>query len=146
MKSFSSILIVVLVVVGLAFFLTREDTNSVSSTTVSGIFESIVDERNNVAVAVQPVNISQESPEWRFDIRMDTHSVELDHNLIDLVTLVDAQGKTYKPIAWQGSDAGGHHRENTLIFNPVTPFPETIEMHIEGIGGLESRIFRWRVN
>src|SRR3989338_7470026 len=50
--------------------------------------------------------------------------------------------KEYKPIAWEGP-VGGHHREDMLIFNQITPNPKSVELKISNIGDVV-RSFVWQ--
>ncbi len=105
-------------------------------------WESKTDNQLAVTVSVAPIDILSEVKEWKFDIVMDTHSVELDHDLMKSAILIDDQGKEYKPIHWEGS-AGGHHREGVLIFNKITPAPKSVELKIKNVGGVSERLFTW---
>ena len=89
-----------------------------------------------------PLTFRWDLVEWKFDIAMNTHSVELNQDMTKVAVLVDDQGKEYKPISWQGAESGGHHREGVLIFNQITPTPKSIELKITGIGGVV-RNFVW---
>lgn len=75
---------------------------------------------------------------------MDTHSVELDQDVAKIAALVDDSGKEYKPLRWEGTPVGGHHREGSLVFNRITPTPKFVELKISGIGGV-ARSFIWQL-
>jgi len=104
-------------------------------------WESKIDDQTAVIVTITPIDILSESKEWRFDIVMDTHSVELDQDMIKSVILVDDIGKEYEPISWEGP-VGGHHREGVLKFKQIIPVPKFIELKISGIGDVV-RNFIW---
>ena len=106
--------------------------------------ETKTDEQASVTVTVTPMDISPQSKEWKFDVVMDTHSVELDQNMIIVATLVADNGEEYKPLRWEGAEAGGHHREGVIIFNQVMPIPKSLKLIISGIGGV-MRVFTWEV-
>lgn len=108
------------------------------------IFEIKTDEQASVTVVVTPTDLSPNSKEWKFDIVMNTHSIELDQDITKIATLVDDQGKEYKPTRWEGSGAGGHHREGVLIFNQISPMPESVELKIFDISDVV-RNFTWRL-
>ncbi len=112
--------------------------------TSSRQWETKTDGQAAVTVAVTPLDISPQSKEWKFDIVMDTHSVELNQDLVKSAVLIDDQDKEYKPIRWEGP-VGGHHREGTLVFNPIAPIPKSIELKITGIADAV-RIFAWQLN
>lgn len=106
-------------------------------------WESKTDDQSAVTVIVTPIDISPESKEWKFDVVMDTHSVELDQDMIKSTALVDDQGKEFKPLIWEGP-VGGHHREGVLVFNQITPIPKSVELKISGIGDVV-RSFVWQL-
>ncbi len=121
-------------------------TNSARTTqkqTNNQQWEKKTDDQGGVTVVVSPLDISSQSKEWKFDISMNTHSVELDQDLVKSTVLVDDEGNEYKPIRWDGP-VGGHHREGTLIFNPVAPIPKSIELKITGIADV-MRTFTWQL-
>lgn len=118
-----------------------QENSSVSETQQK--WESKIDDQASVTVTVTPSNLSAESGVWKFDIVMSTHSVELDQDMTKVALLVDDSGKEYSPVRWEGAPAGGHHREGVLIFNPVTPTPNSVEIKITGIADT-IRTFNWQ--
>lgn len=106
-------------------------------------WESKIDEQASVTVTVTPTLLSEESEEWKFDVVMDTHSVELDQDMTKIAILIDEQGKEYKAINWEGP-TGGHHREGIITFNKITPAPKSVELKISDIGGVV-RSFTWQL-
>ena len=105
-------------------------------------WESKVDEQASVTVTVTPSDLSLESNEWKFDVVLSTHSVELDQDMTQVAVLVDDGGNEYKPLRWEGAPAGGHHREGTLFFTPITPYPQHLKLNIKDVGGVQ-RLFSW---
>jgi len=110
-------------------------------TDTSQLWVQKIDEQSEVTVIVTPIDILSQSKEWKFYIDMNTHSVELDQDMIKVAVLIDDSGKEYKPIAWEGP-TGGHHREGVLKFNQITPIPKYVELKISGIG-VVVRSFTW---
>ena len=106
-------------------------------------WESKIDEQASVTVTVTPTLLSEESEEWKFDVVMDTHSVELDQDMTKIAILIDEQGKEYKAINWEGP-TGGHHREGIITFNKITPAPKSVELKISDVGGVV-RTFSWQL-
>lgn len=96
-----------------------------------------------VSVQVTPADLTQDK--WKFEIVLNTHSVELDYDLTQLVVLVDSSGNQYKPAAWEGDPPGGHHREGVLIFEAPNPKPLSIILQINNIGSIERRAFFWNI-
>ncbi len=107
-------------------------------------WESKTDNQAAVSITVTSIDISSQSKEWKFDIVMDTHSVELDQDMTESAVLIDGQDKEYKPIGWEGP-SGGHHREGVLVFDPIEPMPKYIELKIKNIGGVTERLFKWNI-
>jgi len=60
-------------------------------------WESKTDERGGVTTTITPIYIFSPSSEWKFDIEMNTHSVELKDPMSSTI-LVDDKGKEYKAI------------------------------------------------
>ncbi|OHA11904.1 MAG: hypothetical protein A3H69_04755 [Candidatus Sungbacteria bacterium RIFCSPLOWO2_02_FULL_47_9] len=106
-------------------------------------WEAKVDEQENVTVRVTPSNLSPRSAEWKFDVSMSTHTVELDQDMTTSVVLIDDRGKEHTP-TWIGAPAGGHHRGGTLIFKISVPAPKSITLRFSGIGGV-IRNFSWQL-
>ena len=119
-----------------------QNNSNVSDT--SQKWESKVDDQASVTITVTPTLLSVESGEWKFDVVMDTHSVELDQDMTKVAVLIDEQGKEYGALNWEGP-AGGHHREGILTFTKITPFPKSVELKISDIGGIV-RIFNWQLS
>jgi hypothetical protein len=83
--------------------------------------------------------------EPRFQVVLDTHSVNLDaYDLKTITVLRDDTGKEHLPKGAENKGSG-HHREVSLVFPPVTPEAKRLEMIIKGIAGVNERIFRWEL-
>ncbi|MGE5537001.1 MAG: hypothetical protein ACM30I_00155 [Gemmatimonas sp.] len=93
-----------------------------------------------VTVKVTPQAVAA-GGELRFEVVLDTHSVDLSQDLRDSAVLV-AGGEELKPTGWQGDPPGGHHRKGVLVFAPVSPMPATLTLKIRGVGAPE-RVFTW---
>jgi hypothetical protein len=70
---------------------------------------------NRVRVDVKPVQLTPGQP-VNFEVRMNTHSVGLNQDLLTVSTLTDDQGNEYQPTNWEESPPGGHHRTGVLEF------------------------------
>lgn len=83
-----------------------------------------------------------------FDLKLDTHSVDLD--ALDLAdgTLRNDRGDTLAAIPWT-AQAGGHHREGTLTFSgDAAAFfagATWFELVLRGVGDTPERVLRWTV-
>jgi hypothetical protein len=79
----------------------------------------------------------------RFQVRMNTHSVDLDgYDLKVLSLLRDGTGKVYR--ASDAENRGrGHHRTVILHFRGVPTGTQNLELIIKGVAGVEERSFLW---
>jgi len=148
-KTISSIVLAIaLIGVGFLIVIRERPLSEVplTSTTPDNInikkWEIKTDTQANVTVTVTPLGLSPQSKEWKFSIVMDTHSVELNHDITKSSALIDDQGKEYRPLNWEGL-VGGHHREGVLTFSRITPAPKSVELKIMGIGDV-TRSFSWQ--
>lgn len=97
-----------------------------------------------VTVKVTPQALSSAAP-LRFEVVLDTHSVELTQDMREIAALSDGV-REYKPTAWDGSPPGGHHRKGVLVFAPVSPMPASLTLTIRDIAGVPERRFTWTVS
>jgi len=98
-----------------------------------------------VTAAVTPQNLAAGAKSWDFKVVLDTHSGELNDDLVKSATLLDDKGGSYAPVQWEGAGPGGHHREGTLRFKPIAPAPAAIELRIQRPGEPSARSFRWQL-
>ena len=83
-----------------------------------------------------------------FDVKLDTHSVDLDAlDLADAILRND-RGDTLSAQPW-AAPKGGHHREGALTFEGNTASFFTgakwVELVLSGVGDLAERTLRWEV-
>lgn len=98
-----------------------------------------------VTVDVTPQNLSTGASTWDFKIVLDTHSADLNDDLVKSSFLLDGAGGRYAPVAWDGAPPGGHHREGVLRFERISPRPQSIELQITRAGEDAPRSFRWQL-
>jgi hypothetical protein len=98
-----------------------------------------------VTVEVTPRNLSAGASTWDFKVVLDTHSGELNDDLVKTATLLDNKGGRHLPVQWEGPGPGGHHREGVLQFRPISPTPQAIELKITRPGEPNPRSFRWQL-
>ncbi len=83
-----------------------------------------------------------------FDVRLDTHSVDLDALDFSNAVLRNDRGQALTARPWAASK-GGHHREGALSFdgNAATFFAGAnwIQLTLAGVGEIQERIFRWEI-
>lgn len=121
---------------------TNRPVNSSQNTTSNGLATKESSE-GPVSVSATPTNLGNGSSSWDFAIALNTHSEDLTADLVAVSELIDDQGKSYKPVSWEGSPPGGHHRNGVLKFNPISPKPKAIELKIKNVGGVAERSFKW---
>lgn len=95
-----------------------------------------------VTVKVTYLN-PQSGEEARFDVALDTHSVNLDaYDLKALSVLRDAAGRDHKASRVENKGSG-HHRQVIVVFPSPSSKAKTLELVIKDIGGVKERLFRW---
>ena len=95
-----------------------------------------------VTVKVTYLN-PKETESVRFEVVLDTHSVNLDgYDLKSLSLLRDDTGKTYE-VTKTENKGSGHHREIAIIFSKPSPEGKRLELVIKDIAGVKERSFRW---
>lgn len=75
----------------------------------------LTDKQGAVSVEVLPLNLGGPGETLDFRVAMNTHSVELDMNLVEQAALSTDTGLTISPIGWD-APSGGHHVTGTLSF------------------------------
>ena len=115
----------------------------------TGAFAAALDAQRSgaagVTVAVTPQNLAAGVKSWDFKVVLDTHSGSLDDDLVKSAVLLGDKGGRHLPVKWEGAGPGGHHREGTLKFEPISPAPGAIELQIQRPGEPKPRSFRWQL-
>jgi hypothetical protein len=84
------------------------------------------------------------SNDLRFQVVLDTHSVNLDgYDLKAITVLRDETGKNYLPTEVENKGSG-HHREATVIF-PKVSSAKRLELVIKDVAGIKERTFLWNL-
>ncbi len=95
-----------------------------------------------VTVKVTYLN-SQGTEDARFDIALDTHSVNLDAYDLKAVSLLrDEAGREYQATGVENKGSG-HHRQITLVFPQPSAEAKKLELVIKDMAGVKERVFRW---
>ena len=107
--------------------------------------EARTSDAGGVKIVVTPRPIVAGSTVWEFDIVLDTHTKPLTEDLGRMSAIVDEGGQRYTPTSWQADPPGSHHRKGVLQFLPPASLPKTIELQIDGVGGVGMRTFKWNL-
>ncbi|MBI4523702.1 MAG: hypothetical protein HY695_07815 [Deltaproteobacteria bacterium] len=79
----------------------------------------------------------------RFQVALDTHSVDLDAYDLKAVSLLrDEAGKTYE-LTRVENKGSGHHRQVVLVFPRPSGEVKRLELVLKDIAGVKERSFRW---
>lgn len=110
----------------------------------AGAYEQKSSRENMVRVNVVPLQLKSGLPAM-FEVRMNTHSVDLSQNMTASSILRDKRGHEYQPVEWNGSPPGGHHRKGVLEFPELEGSPNSVTLVIKNIANVPERIFKWKV-
>lgn len=105
------------------------------------------DEQGEVSVEITPVNSDQAWESIDFQVKMNTHSVDLSMDLAELATLTTDAGHTVQAFRWDGPSAG-HHVSGMLSFPasvdsiPLLDGVNKITLRLVGVDA-EVRNFIW---
>ena len=105
-------------------------------------FEAKTVEGGSVTISTKPKSLGPNQP-WEFEIWMNTHSVDLNYDMLKSVVLRDDLEKEYAPITWDGEGSGGHHRSGIIKFAPLTS--KAIKLIVKNVAGVPERVFEWNI-
>ena len=97
---------------------------------------------HGVTVAVTPGNLEADASVWDFAVAFESRRRPLDDEIMESAVLV-GDGRSMKPLAWEGARAGGHHRAGVLKFIAIQPRPKEMELQITRPGEAKPRVFRF---
>ena len=103
-----------------------------------------VNNENSVSIEVEPIGFSFSRPA-QFDISLTTHQGSLDFDLAQISLLEDDKSNVYKPLRWDGSPPGGHHRNGTLTFPKLAKRSRFIKLKIRDVDNVPERVFEWEL-
>ena len=99
---------------------------------------------NSISIEVEPEDFSFEKP-VKFSISLSTHQGSLNFDLAQISLLEDDKGSVYRPLHWEGSPPGGHHRNGTLTFPKLTQKSQSIKFTIRNVYDVPERVFKWEL-
>jgi hypothetical protein len=118
------------------------DTDSFST-------ETLTDTQGAVEVAVSQINLNAPGETLDFYIAMNTHSVNLDTDLVKNTFLTTDSGLSISPVRWD-APSGGHHISGTLSFAPTLGNKVVLEgatkftLTIRNVD-VRERVFTWEL-
>jgi len=123
---FYSLLILSIIIVFVSYyFISKIESPAGTSKKANQIpFETLTSNENNIEFQVTPLSSSE------FQIYINTHSGSLDFDPAEISTLYDDIGNAYKPLKWEGSAPGGHHRNGILKFSTINSNAKSIKLVI----------------
>lgn len=116
--------------------------NKVFGATVLGLTRT----HSGAGVTVKVTYLNpKETESVRFEVVLDTHSVNLDgYDLKTLALLRDETGKELQPTQVENKGSG-HHREFFLTFPKPSDGANRLELVIKNIARVKERPFRWEL-
>jgi len=108
-------------------------------------------EGGGVTVKVTPANLKDSDADTLdFTVSLDTHTVELNYDLVQLAVLTDNLGNEYSPASWTPEQSDGHHVGGLLSFGDrVTILEEGVTeltLTVKDVAGIAERFFVWSIN
>ena len=124
--------------------LTVQPVNSLPNQISS--LETKSESAGEVTIEVTPLVLNAgESPKLK--VTFNTHSVELDFNVEDVVSLTDDKGAIVDSPKWIGSLPGSHHRSGELDFSSnLEPDVKSVMLIFKNIAGVSARTFSWTLS
>ncbi|OGD89472.1 hypothetical protein A3J17_05145 [Candidatus Curtissbacteria bacterium RIFCSPLOWO2_02_FULL_40_11] len=107
------------------------------------MLQTQINSEDSIIVKVTPINLSESAETLDFEIVLDTHSGNLDQDLVANSVLIDDKGNQFSPIFWEGDPPQGHHRQGILKFEPMSQRLKLIELKLNQIGNVSERSFKW---
>jgi hypothetical protein len=97
---------------------------------------------HGVTVAVTPGNLDPDNGIWDFAVAFDAPGKKLDDELMEAMEL-SGDGRSVKPLEWQGEQARRDHRRGVLKFIAIEPRPKELELRLTRKGEAKPRVFRF---
>lgn len=117
--------------------------NSQKESSKISVFETKTDNQGNVTLEVTPEKLGPSEAENIFEVKLNTHSVDLDFDFEKIMVLTDNLGNQYQAVRWEGG-RGGHHLEGKIVFPKLKVGVQKVVLKIFALGGAE-RNFNWRI-
>lgn len=108
------------------------------------VYAPQISNERQIKITATLQNIPKEAKTWDFEVVLETHTHALSDGMENSSVLI-TDGKQYKPMSWEGSPPGGHHRKGLLRFKAIEPIPASVELQIRLIGDPTPRSFKWQL-
>ncbi len=152
-KKIFIVLVIISLILGIIFIFNNRKSGSDSLVSENKIenrynqeadskYQTKTDDQANVTIDVTP-DLGLERQENIFELSFNTHSVDLNFDFQKIIILRDDLGNIYQAQNWTGGQ-GGHHLSGEIIFPALNEDAKTIEMEINGVGGVK-RVFKWDI-
>ena len=143
--------LVLLVIAALALAACSSSAPAASATTPASPGGSTTGQRTQTSEGGQvTVTVGWAGPSAGavFDVKLDTHSVDLDALDLANAVLRNDRGETLTARPW-AAPKGGHHREGNLTFaddrSAFFASASWVELVLAGVGDLPVRTLRWEL-
>lgn len=93
-----------------------------------------------VEVEITPTKLKS-GQDMVFELSLNTHSVDLDYNYTQILTVEDNEGNTYKATNWSGGNSG-HHLSGQIEFEPLSKDTQSIKLNVSRIDD-QKEVFEW---
>lgn len=108
-----------------------------------------IDKQGPVEISVVYLNPLEQGrdSEPSFEVRMNTHSVDLEaYDMEKLCFLRIDGGQETEALGWLNSGGGGHHISGILKFaRPIPSDTKSLQLIIRQVGGVPERVFEWKL-
>lgn len=143
MLSFKKLAIILVVLIAAVWIMAsgKKPASQGSVLPAQQTYETKSDNQANVDIEVTPQTLGFNNQENVFEVKFDTHSVDLDFDFTKIMVLTDNLGNQYPALKWEGG-SGGHHLTGKIVFPKLKSGAQKIILKISGIGGVE-RNFNW---
>lgn len=105
---------------------------------------TIESEEGGITVSITPI-LPFGTESWGFQVELNTHTDSLPEDLKERASLIVNEDLTLSAISWEMSANEAHHKEGILSFQAAENNPDSLELILEDIGGVEKRTFTWRL-
>jgi hypothetical protein len=147
MRKIRNVTVVIAVFVVAFLFLLASFEKTAEAEAVAESFHNLtakINDENLVTFEVTPLDFSFNEP-IRIEVAINTHQGDLDFEMTEITTLEDENGTLLKPMSWEGSPPGGHHRSGILTFPGIHQKTSQIKLTIRDVYGVPKRIFEWQL-